>query len=73
MEALREGAPQFLAPALRKRQTLIEDTRDAGYSSLSYVPSGSYRKKAQRESQEDYLALAEFVIRRTVEEVSSVT
>ena len=62
-EALREGAPQLLAPVLRKRQTLIEDARDAGHSIFSYVPTGSYRKKAQRESQQDYLALADFVIR----------
>ena len=70
MEALREGAPQLLAPVLRKRQTLIEDARDAGHSIFSYVPGSSYRKKAQRESQEDYLALADFVIRRIAEEVS---
>ena len=70
MEALREGAPQLLAPVLRKRQTLIEDARDAGHSIFSYVQGSSYRKKAQRESQQDYLALADFVIRRTAEEVS---
>ena len=38
MEALKENAPQLLAPALRKRQTLIEDARDAGHSIFSYVP-----------------------------------
>lgn len=70
MNALKENAPQLLAPVLRKRQTLIEDVRDAGHSIFSYVPSGSYRKKAQRESQQDYLALADFVMRRTSEEVS---
>ncbi len=70
MKALKENAPQLLAPVLRKRQTLIEDAHDAGHSIFSYVPSGSYRKKAQRESQENYLALADFVIRRTAEEVS---
>ena len=70
INALKENAPQLLAPVLRKRQTLIEDARDAGHSIFSYVPGGSYRKKAQRESLEDYLALADFVIRRTAEEVS---
>ena len=70
MGALRESIPQYLTPVLRRRETVIDDARDAGYSILSYVPGSSYRKKAQRESQEDYLALAEFVIRRTAEEVS---
>lgn len=67
LEDLRQNMRDRLAPILRKRETLIEDAWQAGRSIFSYVPSNSYRAKAQRESQADYLRLAELVMARSNE------
>ena len=67
LEALRGTIPKYMAPELRKRKTLIDDARRSGSSIFNYTPGNAYRKKAQRESQEDYLSLAKFVIQRTGE------
>lgn len=64
MVGLQESIPQYLAPTLRRRETVIDDARQSGCSVFSYRPSNSYRAKAQRESQEDYLRLAKFVMKR---------
>ena len=64
---LRENMPEYLTPVIRKRETLIEDAWQSGCSIFSYRPSNSYRAKAQRESQQDYLQLAEFVLARSRE------
>ena len=65
LEDLRQNMPGRLAPILRKRETLIEDAWQTGRSIFSYKPSNNYRAKAQRESQADYLRLAEFVMARS--------
>ena len=67
LEELRKNMPNFLTPVIRKRETLIEDAWQSGCSIFSYQPSNSYRAKAQRESQQDYMRLAEFVMARSNE------
>ena len=69
MQELRDNMPDFLTPAIRKCETLIEDAWQSGCSIFSYRPSNTYRAKAQRESQHDYIALAEFVMARSYEVV----
>ncbi len=69
MQELRDNMPDFLTPAIRKRETLIEDAWQSGCSIFSYRPSNTYRAKAQRESQHDYIALEEFVMARSYEVV----
>ena len=64
LEELRNNMSDYLAPVIRKRETLIDDAWQLGCSIFSYQPSNSYRAKAQRESQEDYMRLAEFVMSR---------
>ena len=67
MAGLQESIPQYLTPVLRRRETVIDDARQSGCSIFSYRPTSSYRAKAQRESREDYLRLAEFVMKRVKE------
>ena len=64
---LNESVPQYLTPVLRRRETFIDDARQSGCSIFSYRPTSSYRAKAQRESQEDYLRLAKSVMKRVKE------
>lgn len=64
LSGLKESIPQHLTPVLRRRETVVDDARQSGCSIFSYRPTSSYRAKAQRESQEDYLRLAEFVMKR---------
>ena len=67
LDDLCQNMPSLLAPIIRKRETLIEDSWQAGCSIFTYQPSNSYRAKAQRESQRDYMRLAEFVMARSNE------
>ena len=67
LEELRGNMPDHLAPVIRKRETLVDDAWQSGCSIFSYQPSNSYRAKAQRESQQDYISLAEFVMARSGE------
>ena len=68
MQGLHGSIPQYLTPVLRRRETVIDDARQTGRSLFSYQPSNSYRAKAQRESQADYVSLAKFVMKRVSEE-----
>lgn len=67
MAGLQESIPQYLTPVLRRRETVIDDARQSGCSIFSYRPTSSYRAKAQRESQEDYVCLAKHVMQRVKE------
>lgn len=67
IDELRGNMPNYLAPVIRKRETLIEDAWQSGCSIFSYRPTNTYRAKAQRESREDYVRLAEFVMARSSE------
>jgi len=69
LEDLRQNMPGLMAPIIRKRETLIEDAWQSGCSIFSYQPSNKYRAKAQRESQQDYMRLAEFVMERIREDI----
>jgi hypothetical protein len=68
MAGLQDSIPQYLTPTLRRRETVIDDARQSGCSVFSYRPSNSYRAKAQRESKEDYLRLAKFVMKQVSED-----
>ena len=60
IKELRNNMPDYLAPVIRKRETLIEDAWQSGCSIFSCQPRNSNRAKAQRESQQVYIQLAEF-------------
>ena len=64
-EGIHGGAagehPAVFDTGLAPPRTVIDDARQSGCSIFSYRPTSSYRAKAQRESQEDYLRLASFV------------
>ena len=57
--------PALMAPALRPHRALIDSARAVGRSIYSYESKTNDQKKAQRECQADYLALANFVLQKT--------
>lgn len=68
-DRLHKRAPEYMAPALRKRTSLIDAAAAAGHSIFSHHTSG-HLKRAQGECQADYLALANFVIEQTERQYS---
>lgn len=67
LKALSDGA-SFVAPVIRRRETVVDEAWETGRSLFSYQPTISYRRQAQKDAQADYLALARFVIERTSDE-----
>ena len=61
---LCEQDPPRLAPAPRPRGAVIASAYRAGHSIFSFIPRAKHHKKAQRESQADYLALANFILEK---------
>ncbi len=72
LELLQGHDLSQLAPILRLRKDLIDSARYTGHSIFSYTPDTKHREKAQLDSKEDYLALANFVLEKTTEATGNI-
>lgn len=70
LEGLEETSPELVAPALTKRDPLIEDARVAGCSIFAFEPDDHYLKGVLPKSKAEFLELAVFVMKRVQQEAS---